>query len=70
MPSVGRKNSAITSFICGKRSEYIQIGKNFLQRGDNMKKDNITGRKRDVVRERKRIDQQHQTKILRKKKKR
>jgi len=35
-----------------------------------MKKDNITGRKRDVVRERKRIDQQHQTKVLRKKKKR
>jgi hypothetical protein len=70
MPSVNRKDSSMTSFICGKRSEYAQIGMDFLQRGDNMKKDEIAGRKRDVVKERKRIDQQHQTKILRKKKRR
>lgn len=66
---VGRKDSAMASFICGKRSKYTQIGMDFLLRGDNLKKDEIATRKRETVKERKRIDQQHQTKVLRKKKK-
>jgi hypothetical protein len=62
----------MASFISGKRSEYIYpllLGMDFLQQCDTMKKDKIAYRKREVVRERKRIDQQHQTKVLRKKKK-
>jgi len=49
-------------------SEYTLIGMNFLLRGDNMKKDEIATRKRGIMRERKRIDQQHQAKLKKKKK--